>query len=148
MSEKQLTGKVTTKEGHYPLHGTLQQQCTPGSPLHHCVLLRNRHLLCQEWNMLRAQPSALDILSGNQPIRSMVSFWLLSWSESSGTLPPCDFMQSQSLLLFSNHTIICPLSFQPHNYYLNASPIYLLSRDNLRSLHVVNTEKNIGPAIP
>lgn len=148
MSEKQLTGKTTTKEGHYPLHGTPWRQCQPGPPLYHSALLRNWHFLCQERNMLWAQPLALDIFSGNQTIRSIVSFWLLSWSELSSTLPSCDFTQSQSLLLLSNHSIIGPLSFRCHNYYLNPNLTYLLSRDNLRSFAVVNTEKNVGPPIP
>ena len=95
----------------------------------HSVCLRNKYLLGQERIVLWAQPMALDTFEGNQTIRSMMSLWALSHQDYQAPLLPVTSIQSPSLLLFSNPSIIFLLSFQLHNYYLTSGLLYLLSRD-------------------
>lgn len=86
---------------------------------------------------LWAQPSALETFADIQMVRSTVYFWLLSWLELSSTLPSYDFYAVTKSI---NHS----LASRPHYHYLNSGPLYLLSRDNLKPLGVLNIEKNFG----
>lgn len=141
MSEKQLKEKATTREKSLcpswhtcvaaPTRasslslGTLGKQASPLSPKKQCghspwseMFLQTLRWLDQWFTF-----SSCHSWSYQAPFLSVTS------------------TQSQSLLL---HSINHPLSSQPHYYYFNSGPLCLLSRDNLRSLDVLNIEKNVG----